>query len=75
MDLQMPIMDGLEATRRIRALEDKHEYIHQHIVGLSANSDYETMEEAYKIGVDAFMAKPFNVNTFNETIQKVYGFS
>jgi len=74
MDLQMPIMDGLEATRRIRTLEqqtDHHIHIpHQMIIGMSANSDHETMEASYCAGMDDFMIKPFHMEAFLEIVQK-----
>lgn len=76
MDLQMPVMDGLEAIKRIRALEKSLESnpncVHQKIIGLSANSDNETTNEAYAVGVDAFMAKPFNLETFEQTLHVLF---
>jgi CheY-like chemotaxis protein len=63
MDLQMPVMDGLEATRKIRASEvGTHNRVF--ICGCSANSDQETIREAFGAGMDSFMAKPFTLKTF-----------
>jgi len=69
MDLQMPIMDGLETTRRIRYLEQQdntssYYQSHQLIIGMSGNSDQETMEASYLAGMDDFMIKPFHMDSF-----------
>eukprot|EP00981_Chlorochromonas_danica_P005006 scaffold998_cov162-Ochromonas_danica.AAC.12 len=80
MDLQMPVMDGLEATRRLRHIEASENTLsdqptadstHQIIIGVSANSDHETMQDALSAGVDAFMGKPFSIETFQKTYEKV----
>jgi len=71
MDLQMPVMDGVEATKRIRGLESDCSYIYttpQYLIAMSANSDDETMEEILQAGADDFMAKPFVMDLF---LQKV----
>ena len=68
MDLQMPVMDGLEATKCIRGLE-KDMVQPQVIVGMSANSDHETKQAAISIGMDTFVAKPFNMQQFQEILQ------
>jgi CheY-like chemotaxis protein len=81
MDIQMPVMDGLEATRQLREYErylssssthtnDGMAY-HKLIIGISANSDEETIKEAFKAGVDAFLAKPFTISSLMETVEKV----
>jgi CheY-like chemotaxis protein/signal transduction histidine kinase len=75
MDLQMPVMDGLEATKRIRRYE-KHlsvrigKPVHILIIGVSANSDDETVTEAKKAGIDDFLPKPFSMNLFLQIVKK-----
>ena len=68
MDLQMPVMDGVETTRRIRLLErDGSSYLqatHQFILAMSANSDDETMQAVLAVGADDFITKPFVLDLF-----------
>jgi CheY-like chemotaxis protein len=79
MDLQMPVMDGLEATKRLRLLESEITYsskallsdCRQWIVGMSANSDHETINEAMSAGIDCFMEKPFTIDMFNNHVHKL----
>ncbi len=73
MDFQMPVMDGLESTRRIRELEASlsakdHHSVRQYIVGLSANTDDDTLEFAAECGVDESMEKPFTLMKFNKLL-------
>ena len=70
MDLQMPIMDGLEATRRIRSLED-NTFIRHSIVGISANADEQTMQYAREAGIDTFLPKPFDINKVQSTLNYI----
>ncbi len=76
MDLQMPVMDGLEAISRIRDMEKSVKHClppgslfkPAWIVGCSANSDLETEEAAIRAGATTFMTKPYNVTTLCSVI-------
>lgn len=60
MDIQMPVMDGLEATRKIREFEKKQGDRHAFIVALTANALEADRKKALEAGMDGFIAKPFN---------------
>lgn len=57
MDIQLPVMDGLEATRRIRALGGAGARVP--IVGLSANAFAENVSDCLEAGMNDHLAKPF----------------
>jgi len=63
MDVQMPIMNGYEATKNIRALKRKDVKTIP-IIAMTANAMEEDKEEALKSGMNAHLAKPFNVDDF-----------
>ena len=68
MDVQMPIMNGYEATRAIRALEDK-ELASIPIVAMTANAFDEDRQNALNSGMNAHVAKPINVQKLMEVLQ------
>jgi two-component system sensor histidine kinase/response regulator len=65
MDLQMPLMDGFEASRQIRAWENGN--WHTYIVALTASYMPEEGQRLFEAGIDNYIAKPFEV----EHIQKL----
>ena len=67
MDLQMPNMDGYEATRTIRQLKDS-KYKELPIIALSASAVLEIRDQAISAGMNGFMTKPFKPNELFETI-------
>ena len=60
MDIQMPIMDGYEATRAIRALRD-YEKANIPILAMTANAFAEDKIQAFRCGMNAHIAKPIDV--------------
>ncbi len=69
MDVQMPIMDGYEATRTIRALPRK-DVKKLPIIAMTANALEEDKEAALKNGMNAHIAKPLDMNIFIEVLGK-----
>ena len=61
MDLQMPIMDGYEATRVIRSLED-FRLSSIPIIAMTANAFSEDKKKALSSGMNAYLTKPININ-------------
>jgi signal transduction histidine kinase/DNA-binding response OmpR family regulator len=74
MDLHMPGMDGLEATRRIRAIEAENETPAQTaaartpIIALTANASVENREACVAAGMDAFLVKPLDRERLNAAL-------
>jgi PAS domain S-box-containing protein len=73
MDMQMPVMDGLSATRAIRALEAERGDVPTPIVMLSANAMQEHRDEALAAGADLHVAKPITAASLFAGIQAALG--
>ena len=72
MDIQMPVMDGYEATRRIRALDDPV-LAGIPILAMTANAFDEDRREALACGMNGFLSKPVNVEEIARALQGMFG--
>ncbi|CAN5218101.1 response regulator [soil metagenome] len=69
MDMQMPVMDGLTATRAIRALEDERGQGRTPLIMLTANALAEHVEAGRQAGADGHLAKPITMATLFTAIE------
>ena len=69
MDISMPVMDGIEATKRIRSGAGRN--LHTHIVGLTAHGREEFRENAVAAGMDQFHTKPIRLDALHSIIAGV----
>ena len=70
MDIQMPVMDGYEAARRIRAL-GKKDLANIPIVAMTANAFDEDREKSFESGMDGYLTKPVRVEALMDMVQKI----
>ena len=70
MDIQMPVMDGYTAARKIRELPDPF-YAEIPIIAVSANAFDEDREASYEAGMNGHLAKPIIVSELMETLGKI----
>ena len=70
MDIQMPVMDGYEAARAIRAL-DNPELAEIPIIAMTANAFKEDEQAAEQAGMQGHIAKPIDLQKMMETIRTV----
>jgi signal transduction histidine kinase/CheY-like chemotaxis protein len=73
MDVQMPVMDGLEAARRIRAAETEMGERSTPMLALTANAFAEDREACLTAGMDALLVKPLDRERLREALERVAG--
>ena len=71
MDIQMPQMDGCEATRRIRALDDPA-LAAIPIIAMTANAFDEDRKNALECGMDGFLSKPIKIEEVLQELHRVF---
>ena len=70
MDIQMPVMNGYEATKKIRALKNP-ELAHIPIIAMTANAFSEDVQAAKDAGMNSHIAKPLDIPKMIETLTEV----
>ncbi len=70
MDLNLPMMDGLEATRQLKASPDTR---HIPVIALSAFARYDDREKALAAGCDEYYSKPIDFNLLRAKIFELTG--
>lgn len=70
MDIKMPVLDGIEAAKKIRELERKTGCKRTPIIGFTACVSKETCRECLDAGMDDFITKPTKMTDLVETVSK-----
>jgi CheY-like chemotaxis protein len=70
MDRQMPVLDGVETTRKIRAME-RNAGGHVPIMAMTANAFEEDRRKCFEAGMDGFVVKPVSAQSIREEMERV----
>ncbi len=70
MDIQMPGMDGVEATRGIRLGDAGPDNMNSLIIALTANTREEDVKKYFEVGMNDYIPKPISIATLKETLEK-----
>ncbi|KAG9964049.1 hypothetical protein KCU61_g3226, partial [Aureobasidium melanogenum] len=71
MDISMPVMDGFEATRQIRAFERSNDITPATIIALTGLGSAEAQEEAFVSGIDLFLTKPIKLDKLTKSLNEI----
>ncbi len=72
MDINMPVTDGIEATKMIRMHEKEHSLPPVPIIALTAQAMKGDRERFLESGITGYLSKPIDVNKLEETLSKIY---
>ena len=70
MDIMMPVMDGCEATEKIRSFEQSRNF-RVPIIALTANTLNNDRDRCLALGMDDYLAKPLNLELLNQAFLKL----
>jgi CheY-like chemotaxis protein len=73
MDIQMPVMDGIAASKAIRAIEKADKRPRTPILALTANALVHQVEEYLAAGMDGHVAKPIEISKLYDAMSRVLG--
>ncbi|KAK8090871.1 hypothetical protein PG994_000376 [Apiospora phragmitis] len=68
MDINMPRLDGLQATRQIRNFEQTHGHPQSTIIALSGLASFSVQQEAFQSGIELFLTKPVKLKEISEIL-------
>ncbi|MDZ7740391.1 MAG: response regulator [Bacteroidota bacterium] len=72
MDIQMPVMDGIEATQHIRAIEQqRQDEPYTPIIAVTASSPFEDQQEFINAGMDEYIPKPVSLQKLKNVLERV----
>jgi CheY-like chemotaxis protein len=69
MDIQLPVLDGYEATKRIRSMKETKDI---QIIAITSNAMVGDREKALKAGCNGYIEKPINPETIMAEIEKIF---
>ncbi|MDJ1469603.1 response regulator [Cytophagaceae bacterium DM2B3-1] len=70
LDINMPVMDGMECARQVRALPDPVK-ANIPLVAITGNAKNYTMEEFQAVGINEYLPKPLNFDQLVEVVKKL----
>jgi len=70
LDLNMPVMDGIDCTKAIRALPDEQK-AQVPIIAITGNAPNYTLEQFKEMGFDAYIPKPINFDLLIDVVKKM----
>jgi PAS domain S-box-containing protein len=73
MDIQMPEMDGLEATQQVRARERREHLPHLPVIAMTAHAMTSDREQCLSAGMDGYLSKPLRMNDLLQEMRRVLG--
>lgn len=72
MDLQMPLCDGIEATRQIRALEKQHDWPRSSLFIVTGQDNPADRTAAHSVGADEYLVKPVGVRVLDREVKRYF---
>jgi two-component system, cell cycle response regulator DivK len=69
LDINMPLMDGMECAKQVRALEDSKK-ANVPIIAITGNAKNYTLEEFKSVGINEYLQKPLNFDTLVTLVKK-----